>query len=241
MAELLKGISNRAYLQVEHLEYAPVPDKLQDFTAFTLSRIEKWSKAWNGEKDPRTQVGMHANTQALNGVSFDASPGTITAILGVSRAERRSLVQLLARRRKYGVIRGNVSLSPLKMKYGQKNSFSNASYESMIGYVSKEARHTSGLSFQEIVEYAVRLHDADDEDGLNHSKSEWGLDRAHEILSLLGLKHRMHFRIPEKFFFMNSEFVKDEDEDGEIDELEADMRLLSCHEGKRSASINRTV
>ena len=227
MGDLLKGTSIKAYLQVEHVEYAPVPDKLQDFSAFALSRIENWRKAWNGEKDSRNQIGMAANNPSLHGVSFDASPGTITAILGVSRAERRTLVQLLARRRKYGVLRGNISLSPLKMKHGSNSDIRNTSYESNIGYVAKEARHTSGLSFQEIVEYAVRLHDAADEDGLNRSKSEWGLDRAHEILSLVGLKHRMHFRIPEEFFFMSSAFVKQEDEDGELDELEADMRLLS--------------
>jgi len=90
---------NPITLNVENLSYKAVPDAIENFEEYLHSLLHF------GKKIEKTQ------SYSLENISFCAKPGEITGIVGSGRFTRKSILDILAGRRKYGNLSGNIYMT----------------------------------------------------------------------------------------------------------------------------------
>ncbi|KAI8360140.1 hypothetical protein B0O80DRAFT_381614 [Mortierella sp. GBAus27b] len=87
--------------------------------------------------------------EVLSQVSGIVKPGQVMAIMGASGAGKTSLLDILARRHKSGIVRGNI--------YVNGRTVSNHEYKRVVGYVDQEDTLMSTLTVYETILYSALL------------------------------------------------------------------------------------
>jgi len=96
---------------------------------------------------------VQADAESLHRVNFRATQGNVTAIMGPSVGERRTLTDLMGERRHYGSFEGQI-----KINGGRQGS----SYSENVAFVPRRSLYMPGLTYYEMLMYSARLRIAND-------------------------------------------------------------------------------
>ena len=131
----------------------------------------------------------------LNDIHFSAVSGTITVILGQA-AERRELLELIVRKKRNGLVGGNITISgesitaDYRYRYFIINTFLHIYNSDLITFIPEKPMYIPGLSYRELLLYAAKLKMKS-----NNKKFVNANDRVEEILTLMKLQHCKNKRI----------------------------------------------
>eukprot|EP01035_Chromulina_nebulosa_P021109 gene21109-27353_t len=185
-----KPVESTVYLSVNSLSYQPGRDYIREIKTSAYNSIP-----------PQFAISKSttyiSNSEKLNNISFTAVAGEITGILGNNLGEVRTLLGLIARRKKRGVFDGDITLNGLP---------SGSTYYDNYAFIPHKTLYIPFLSFYETLKYAARLH-LSDKSPVNIDKR---IEEVMEIMGLTLLKNRVISEFP-----------------SERGEVGRDMRLLS--------------
>ena len=135
-------LSETAFVNVEHLNYHAKPDVIENFSGWFKDKIEEFHDYFmvSGSGDDfetlrKRQKHDLSRDETLKDVSFEACPGQVTMVISPSRAQRKALLELIARKRNYGMVKGNITLSKVR---------SVKKYDENVGFVNRRMMHTPG-------------------------------------------------------------------------------------------------
>lgn len=186
-------------LIVSNLSYDPAIT----FADFVNDNVEaccpQWTfPAWTylmNQLIPNPQDRARESVAPLRNITFTAPAGKVTAIMSNTYGERRTLIDLIAGRRKRGAYDGHVLLGGIS-----RNELKNANVEGSnsdnlrcikdhIAYVPRKVSYIPGLTFLQTLRYSARLRMPLSIGLTSHEHSNAVEERVEEILQLMGLKH----------------------------------------------------
>lgn len=151
--------SKRSILCVDNLGFRPRPDAVENIDQYLLSLLPRSLQNQYPSLKPTAII------ETLHNISFKARAGEITAILGTEKKVNRALIELIVRRKKYGVMSGNVYICPDTNRQNQTNSPQPTDnnifvgYQERLAFVPSFALHIPGLTYVEMVHYAgIKSH-----------------------------------------------------------------------------------
>ena len=118
----------------------------------------------------------------LNGISGEVGKGQVLAIMGPSGSGKSTLLDILARKNKTGVIRGQLS-------FDGKQDISENEFKSLSGFVDQEDAHISCLTVREVLEFSANLRLSEN---ISHDEK---MARVGEVIEQLGLESVADSRI----------------------------------------------
>lgn len=187
--EAMKAIdSNKAQavsLDVLELSYNPGRHYLRELEEF----VQQSTPSFLASTTPREKDFGEAAYLAK--VSFRAEQGQVTAIMSPDQAERRTLVDLLGERRKYGMFDGNILIN------GVRNG---STYGDNVAFVPRESLYVPGLTYYEMLLYAARLRCSGDDSANASSEAEsmYRMEtRVNNLLEVFGLT-KIKYRLIEE-------------------------------------------
>jgi ABC-type multidrug transport system ATPase subunit len=116
----------------------------------------------------------------LRNVTFTAPAGKVTAIMSNVYGERRTLIDLIAGRRKRGAFDGHVLLAGVGGKGYAKDH---------TAFVPRKVNFIPGLTFQQTLRYSAELRMTHDRNATEQDRARAVDERVDEVLSLMSLKH----------------------------------------------------
>jgi ABC-type multidrug transport system ATPase subunit len=128
----------------------------------------------------------------LYNISFAAEAGKITALLSTNYGERRSIIDLVAGRRKRGTYDGDIRLCG-------SHIHPNSSISLNTAFVPRNSLYIPGLTYLELLQYSARLRMCAFSDGSRAVMNEEDINtRCKEVLQLLHIYHKRYSVLPDE-------------------------------------------
>jgi ABC-type multidrug transport system ATPase subunit len=118
----------------------------------------------------------------INGISGTVKPGEMLAVLGPSGSGKSTFLDILAQKRKGGVVNGTVKVNGLEW-------IESAVFKKLTGYVDQDDYHISCLTVREILQFSADLRLPEATTDAQKKK------RVDVVLEQLGLTHIQHSRV----------------------------------------------
>ena len=140
---------------------------------------------WTGVMTPRAE-----SVSALRNITFSAPAGKVTAIMSNVAGERRTLIDLLAGRRKRGAFDGHVLLSGCDTDTSASaSSGATSTMADHVAFVPRATHYIAGLTFIQTIRYAAQLRLKFPLGMSGQERSRAIEERVSEVLALMDLKH----------------------------------------------------
>ena len=194
-----KNMTTGLSLCISNLSYNPAVT----FADFVHDNVQSCCPQWTfpawiwlmNHAIPQNERMMRlASVAALRNITFTAPAGKVTAIMSNTYGERRTLIDLIAGRRKRGAFDGHVLLSGLSSDTGSSspNAGEGSSMAEHVAFVPRSIHYLSGLTFMQTIRYAARLR-MKFPPGTSHQQRSWAVEkRVAQVLTLMDLGHCKH-------------------------------------------------
>ena len=128
----------------------------------------------------------------LYNISFAAEAGKITALLSTNYGERRSIIDLVAGRRKRGTYDGDIRLCG-------SHIHPNSSISMNTAFVPRKSLYIPGFTYLELLQYSARLRMCAFSDGSRAVMNDEDINaRCKEVLQLLHIYHKRYTVLPDE-------------------------------------------